>query len=431
MTHGEIAYAMAEYLYKQVKSEEIGVNMNLCNFEYHEPVTARKSTEQKQLIHTEATWETTSSTIQFRFQNVESEQWYCHASIMFEDSNAWLADWSRTSHLINSRIECLREAADSGLANKLSHQMAYRLFANLMDWSEPFKGMESVVLDRMEAVADVKLSMDDRGQWYIPPWYMESLITLSGFVLNGTEVMDNKRNFFITPGFKTMRFATPLKAGEHYQCYVKMLPMGPANMYAGDVYILQGSAIVGVMEKIMYRQWPRAMLNRFFVPPDAKKAISAGATPHDTRPDGGQPKSEHPGRNDRARSLSGGSSSTNLEDSSGDSDASTANTEQSVNNGLPPPKTRDAPKVRANESVPVRKERSSLTSRALAVIADEAALDVNDLDESAEFGDLGIDSLMSLVLAQKFRSEIGVEVRDSIFIEFPVVRDLCQWLERQ
>jgi acyl carrier protein len=63
-------------------------------------------------------------------------------------------------------------------------------------------------------------------------------------------------------------------------------------------------------------------------------------------------------------------------------------------------------------------EKNRLISRALAIIADEAALEVSDLDEAAEFTELGIDSLMSLVLAQKFRCEMGVEVRDSIFVEF-------------
>jgi hypothetical protein len=53
--------------------------------------------------------------------------------------------------------------------------------------------MQSVVLNQMEAFADVTLSSDDQGQWYTPPWYMESLVALSAFVLNCTEVLDNKK----------------------------------------------------------------------------------------------------------------------------------------------------------------------------------------------------------------------------------------------
>jgi acyl carrier protein len=74
--------------------------------------------------------------------------------------------------------------------------------------------------------------------------------------------------------------------------------------------------------------------------------------------------------------------------------------------------------------------KSSIVSHALAIISEETAVEVAELTEDASFLDLGIDSLMSLVLAQKFRSEIGVDVRDSLFIEFPTIGHLCQLLEK-
>lgn len=44
----------------------------------------------------------------------------------------------------------------------------------------------------MEAFADVQLSLDNRGKWYIAPWHVGSLVALSAFILNCTEVLDNK-----------------------------------------------------------------------------------------------------------------------------------------------------------------------------------------------------------------------------------------------
>ena len=481
MVHGEIAYTLAKYLFKKVHNVDINLNMSLQNFEYHEPVVARKFTEQKQVIHTEATLETTSNVVQFRWFNVESENWYSNASITIEDTDSWLADWSRNAHLVTSRIESLQESAEKGRASKLSRELAYRLFANLVDWSEPFQGMQSVVLDRMEAVADVKLSMDDRGAWYTPPWYMESLVALSAFILNCTEVMDNKNYFFITPGFKSMRFAKPLKAGTRYLSYVKMMPMGQPNMYAGDVYILQDSEIVGVMEKIMFRQWPRVMLQRFFVAPDAKKAMASKSKSSDSRRKTSQAamtKGVFPTETAKHRvpSVNGYSTPMTSQDSTstmtnGVDLAESVKSPPVIVNGYPVPKssqsstpklTTGAPKpsavsatamsngdhsavsqtskttlrpgqdteMRNRDDVPGQ-AKNSLVQRALAIIADETGLEVSDLHEETDFTDLGIDSLMSLVLAQKFRSGIGVEVRDSLFIEFPQVGDLCRWLERQ
>ena len=71
----------------------------------------------------------------------------------------------------------------------------------------------------------------------------------------------------------------------------------------------------------------------------------------------------------------------------------------------------------------------STAGKALQIIADEAALDLDDLDDEASIAGLGIDSLMSLVIAEKFREELGISVSGSLFLEFPTVKDLRVWLE--
>ena len=448
---------MAEYLYKKLRGDPAKKSLNLQNFEYHEPFVARKSTDQKQMMHTEAILRSDSNTALFRWYDVEANTWYGCAAITFENSDDWMADWSRSTHLITSRIDYLREAAETGRANRLSHHLAYRLFANLVDWSEVYKGMQTVYLDRMEAYAEIVLSTKGAGEWYIPPWHMESLVVLSGFILNGSDAMDNKNNFFITPGYKTMRFAKPVKPGGHYQSYVKMMPTETPNMYAGDVYILEAGKIVGVMEKIMYRSWPRIMLQRFFVPPDEKKGIASksksgaqsahmaptasGNVAHSTHTVKSASNS-HQQRGASTKTMTNGTLTPPAVDGANpitnDYHDETVNAPREAKLAEPSPskKTPDgaaaaaATTANADPTPTVNKKNDNLVAQALAIIADAAAVEVADLDEEALFMDLGIDSLMSLVLSQKFRSEIGVEVRDSIFVEFSCIGDLCRWLEK-
>ena len=444
---------MARYLHKKLGGDPANDNLNLQNFEYHEPMVARKSTDQKQMMRTEAILRSDSNMAVFRWYNVDTDHWYASGAITFENSDAWMADWSRSTHLITSRIDCLQEAAKSGRASKLSHQLAYKLFANLVDWSEVYKGVQTVCLDRMEAYAEVQLSTKGTGEWYIPPWHMESLVTLSGFVLNGSDFMDTKNNIFITPGYKTSRFAKPLRPGCFYQSYVKMMPTDTPNLYVGDVYILEAGTIIGVMEKVMYRSWPRIMLQRFFVPPDKKALTSKSKS-------GVQSTHEKaPITNGAVAHLTNGA--TSAPNSHQQREAST----KTMTNGtLTPPAIDDSKPIMNgyhHEPVKVSREKSAapspsknnpdviaaaattadanpapinkkndLVTRALDIIADAAGTDIEDLNEEADFTDLGIDSLMSLVLAQKFRSEIGVEVRDSIFVEFSCIGDLCRWLEK-
>jgi iterative type I PKS product template protein len=470
MVHAEIAYTMARYLYKKLRPNDAEISMNLQNFEYHEPVVARKSTDREQIIHTEAVLDLFSNRVHFRWFNVEAGHWYSCATIDFESADFWLADWARVAHLVTCRIDSLKELADRGKASKLARQLAYRLFASLVDWSEVFQGMQSVVLDQMEAFADVQLSLDNRGKWYIAPWHMESLVALSAFILNCTEVLDNKNYFFITPGYKSMRFAKPLKPGGLYRSYVKMLPTSEPNMYAGDVYILDGSDVVGMIERILFRKWPRTMINRFFVPPDMKKAVMSKSKSGDSRADKpvvtkdlclpferqsyadrSYPYADNshppPGKNHLApeKDHHGYPATTNIKAyTHPDNPKATPNGVRAMTNGVGsmpnsvgtfttgigmPAKLRtihttcEAPKREATA-------KSSIVSHALAIISEETAVEVAELTEDASFLDLGIDSLMSLVLAQKFRSEIGVDVRDSLFIEFPTIGHLCQLLEK-
>lgn len=41
---------------------------------------------------------------------------------------------------------------------------------------------------------------------------------------------------------------------------------------------------------------------------------------------------------------------------------------------------------------------------------------------------MGIDSLMSLVLSEKFKTELQLEVKSSLFLECPNIGALKEWL---
>jgi len=61
------------------------------------------------------------------------------------------------------------------------------------------------------------------------------------------------------------------------------------------------------------------------------------------------------------------------------------------------------------------------------LIAEETALELADLHDEASFAELGVDSLMSLVISEKFREDLGVIVSGSLFLEYPTIGDLRRW----
>lgn len=54
---------------------------------------------------------------------------------------------------------------------------------------------------------------------------------------------------------------------------------------------------------------------------------------------------------------------------------------------------------------------------------------MSDLTDDAAFANLGVDSLMNLVIAEKFREDLGIAVGGSLFLEYPTIGALRAWLE--
>jgi len=65
----------------------------------------------------------------------------------------------------------------------------------------------------------------------------------------------------------------------------------------------------------------------------------------------------------------------------------------------------------------------------LQIISEESGVSVDDLTEDSSFADMGIDSLLSLVIVSRFREELGLEIdSDSIFLDCPTVGTLKEFI---
>jgi monodictyphenone polyketide synthase len=279
--------------------------------------------------------------------------------------------------------------------------MAYTLFSsNLVDYADKYRGMQSVVLHQLEAFADVKLTEEKSGTWTVPPYFVDSVAHLAGFIMNVSDAIDTKKDFSVTPGWSSMRFAKPLIAGSRYRSYVRMIPtIEDPNVYLGDVYILQDNGIIGVVGGIKFRRYPRLLLNRFFSAPDEAGTAAAALAPV---PVISTPVvtvvAERP-KPDRAPEI------------------------QQASSPAPSPAATLAGAPVAN---PI--DSDSTAAKAMLLVANEAGLELDDLKDEASFASLGIDSLMSLVIAEKFREQFGITVGGSLFLEYPTVGDLRAWL---
>lgn len=358
----------------------------------------------------------------------KTNQVFATAVVQYEDPEAWQAEWQMMSHLVASRIDAVwtaasdRPAISSPVAGHervsvLSQGAAYQLFANVVDYDARYRGMRRVALveDALEAAADVVLDADRHGTWNTPPHWIDSVFQLAGFVMNafGVQTSDgdgrmagsSRDCFYITPGWRHLRMAERLEAGPDvvYRNYVHMSPVGgEAGAYAGDIYLLRGAKIVGACMGIKFRRVPRALLPIMF----PQRSTKTGGRPPGQRPahvssgvDGAKPLAAAAGMPRRQHAMLVTEPSATPEPME-----------------ISPPKTPDI-----EQSLP-------LVAACIQLIASETGLDTDDLSAEAAFAELGVDSLMSLTLAEKIQSELGLPVKASVFLECTTVGEFEEWL---
>lgn len=406
--HADIAFTLSNYLHSRMRPSLAAPVTNIKSMQVKQGLIARQDRSRPQWIQVHAVADGSTDSVQLFWYTVNDQGQRapdCFASAVAEWGNhvSWLDEWASTAHLVLGRIKTLQQEAAEGKANRLSQDLAYSLFGNLVDYAEKYRGMQSVVLDGMEATAEVTLAANERpDKWTVPPFHIDSVVHLAGFILNGGNALDPRKNFYVTPGWKSMRFARPLVAGDRYVSYVKMMPIDKQpGFFEGNVFIIQGETVVGLVGGITFRSFPRLLLDGFFSPPDLKEVPVGQDVAHGgNKP--GPPRAPttlpHP-------QISSGTESS--DDESEDDVTSTPVTQVS------PP---DSSVV------------NPIVHQAMALISKETEIELHELTDETEFASIGVDSLLSLVLAQKFGSEFKLEVRSSLFMDCPTIGDFKAWL---
>ncbi|KAI1371168.1 ketoacyl-synt-domain-containing protein [Hypoxylon crocopeplum] len=413
--HADIAYTLGEYLYRMINPKAKKVDMNIANLVVTKGLVANKNTKIPQNIHVSIESVPDQPNVaNLHWHNVVSdgliEEAFATANIIYGDADEWHTSWASITHLVQGRMEAIERMAQEGVATRFSNSMAYLSFAkSLVDYAPKYRGMQSVILNGFEGVAEVTLATEMGGTWTVPPHFIDSVAHLAGFIMNVSDAIDNTNNFCVTPGWNSMRFSRPLVPGAKYKSYTKMIPtVEDPSVYLGDVYIMQDGEIMGMVGEIKFRRYPRLLLGRFFSAPDdpSKPPTASAAQP-------AAPKTQAPKP----------AAATATTKPHGAAPAAPAKP-------TPEPET---PSSKASETPATIEgaatvDENSTAGKALEIIAREAALEVSELTEEVAFSNLGVDSLLSLVIAEKFRAELGVPAGGGVFLEYPSVGELIAWL---
>ncbi|KAL1963671.1 hypothetical protein VTN77DRAFT_7875 [Rasamsonia byssochlamydoides] len=294
--------------------------------------------------------------------------------------------------LLRSRIETLKV----GQGHRLRKPVVYRLFENVVRYSEPYRGLDEVFLDAdlRDAVARVQLPVSSQpgGHYLYNPFLLDSIAHLAGFLVN-SGLRYPADVACLTTGFDVWHLFKPLDEATTYTSYTH-LEESPSNdaLILGNVYILDGDDLASVITGVRFQKMKKVSLSRVLLA-TAETRSSPRAQPPDSL----------------AQAQAIGEGPTNLPS------AFESFSSSSTHFGL----------VTPNASGVTSALRGS---RVLAIVAREVGCNVSDMEPDTTFAALGLDSLMALTIIAAVHNETGVELPGSFFLSHPTVAEAIQAL---
>ncbi|KAJ5991549.1 hypothetical protein N7522_011756 [Penicillium canescens] len=137
--------------------------MNVVNLQMTSPVvmSLERPTESKMLqIVGEANFDSNSVHLRMGTEDSQSKDFHTQVTcqVLFGDSDSWAQLWNRNSYLILERMKDLERGVGS-TTSRISHEMVYKLFSNVVQYDYRYQGMQEVIVDSQKLEAVVSLAL--------------------------------------------------------------------------------------------------------------------------------------------------------------------------------------------------------------------------------------------------------------------------------
>ncbi|KAI5380299.1 Type I Iterative PKS [Alternaria postmessia] len=394
--YADQAMTVADYLYQQLRPGMTTPGLNVCSMEVTKtliPQYPPPASGQHLQIEGNADLETDEVKITFRTVSADGSNVLAEHAVgivKYEDINAWKEEWGRIQYMVQAQINSLEQKLQTGAAHKVLRGMAYKLFKALVTYADNYRGMEEVILDGKETEATAQVQFQTTaadGEFLCSPYWIDSLAHLSGFIVNASDHLDSENSVYISHGWGSIKIAGKLSPEKKYRSYVRMQP-APGNISVGDVYIMDGAEIIGMVMGLKFQNIPRRALNIMMPPSGKAVAPPAGKAPAKAAP----------------KALPSAA----------------------------PVKTKAAatkaakPVVKpAKVAKPVKAAApAGVTSKVMKIVAEEIDVDMSELVDEAAFENLGVDSLLSLTISARFREDLDMDIPSTLFTDCTTVGEL-------
>lgn len=366
--------------------------MDVRHLEITKPVIANgHDAKGEQLLRITATAERPLRIVRFAFNSISQDgsdgELHASCEVQYGDAKSLLAAWSRFDYLFRSRMDVLAQGANAGKYKKISRKQAYESFSSLVQYGKKYQGMKEIILDskNFEASSLIEFqATDNDGDFDANPYWIDNIAHLSGFVLNGSDAVDSKKQVFISHGWESLQMVRPLSGRRSYRNHVRM-HQGPGKTMVGDVYVFDGDDMIALAVGVKFQAIPRSLLNKLLPPIN-------GAAHH--------PESQ---------------ASSSMERMAGHPEVKTSKHEEH------PVSTSNMTSHKASTSASLPQNGNRIITGLMSIVSEELGLESSELHDGVSFADIGLDSLMSLTVTGRLREECEIDVPTSFFLDKPTI----------
>ncbi|KAM4057312.1 starter unit:ACP transacylase in aflatoxin biosynthesis domain-containing protein [Hirsutella rhossiliensis] len=447
----------------------------------------------KQLLQAHVSWAAGKADIKFMsFDNKQRLQEHARCAVRFPDGGLQKQLQAKLA-TTKQNMKTLRDGLASGKTARFNRPMFYRALRPLARFHEDYRAVDEVLLDSDTLQASSRLSFNTvkkDGHFHTHPAIIDALTQASGFSVNCNDNNDLDVEVFINHGWGSFQTFKPIDFNKVYTTYTHMKE-GADKLWKGDIVVCDGDEVVAAFGQLAMQGVPRKVLRVILsiesgektrkqqpqqVEKPRKQQQQKPAAPPASNPRqaAAEPTGVNPSSLAKALQIISEESGLGLEELGdgvawgdvgidsllGLSISARFKNELDIDldfnaffyeypligdlktffNGQTATSTPPSSDSEASRSVSRTSSVTDVTmlespfpevdfKRALTIISEESGLELEDLTDDTNFADSGVDSLLSLVIVSRFRSELGLDIQhESLFLECSTVADIKKLL---
>lgn len=292
---------------------------------------------------------------------------HAKATVVFEDRHQEQQSLQQNSGLVGPKIDSLKNTTATNETERFTSSMAYRMVASLAHYDASHRGVKEAFLNSttLEAHSVISTAPQNRlpGSYAIEPCVFDAILSLATFVMNANENSRFDQEVYVVRGWDSLFIDGTLTSDNVYETYVKM------TAQAHDKNSSVGDIAI--------------MKDNVLI--GCIKGVRVQLVPRRLMDVMFRPKQE------------------------------TVKTQPPSNNTF------------AVEAEVKKPSGPSKLDKALNIIAEESGISIPEMKDEDQFSDLGIDSLLILVIASRFREELHLDLGPLFFVDVSSVKAVKEY----